>query len=194
MRVRNGSLMLGFLACTGAAAAQTARPQYSAAIEFRGQVVTLGDSTVRKGGLAIRLLADGVWTRNTGWRIEGAYTQAQYNRKDPLGNTPINEYGLEIGGSVRAFTKVSGKWQPYLVGGSLLSLRGSCNVDNAFTQSDVISCGDGQTIRVGWVGGAGLRYKGGLAGWDFFLESRLLNNLTSNGGGRSLAIAFGAGV
>jgi hypothetical protein len=166
---------------------------YSLAIEGRTQIGVNADSTDHHNGLAIRLMADGAWTPIVGWRIEGAYTQADYNRRSDTIRVPINEFGVELGGSMRAVQRLSTKWRPYEVGGLLMSLRGSCNVSNSFDQTSTISCGDGRTIRFGWNAGAGVRYRGGLAGWDWFFETRLLNNLTSNGGGKSLAFAFGAG-
>ena len=193
MRNRIGQSLLLIAACASAASAQL-RPRYGAAIEYRGQINASTDSTKRHGGLAIRLMIDGAWTPSIGWRVEGAYTQAQYNRKYVDGVAPINEYGYEIGGSLRALRRIGNLWRPYLVAGPLLSLRGSCSFDNAFDRGNVISCGDGNTIRVGWGAGAGIRYTGGIAGSDYMFEARMLGNLTSNGGGRSIAIAIGAGM
>ena len=194
MRSRIGQSLLMLALCASAADAQFLRPRYGAAIEYRGQIDASTDSTQRHGGLAIRLMMDGAWTPVMGWRVEGAYTQAQYSRKFIDGVAPINEYGYEIGGSVRAQGRVGKLWRPYAVAGPLISLRGSCSFDNAFDRGNVISCGDGNTIRFGWGAGAGVRYTGGIAGSDYTFETRVLGNLTSNGGGRSIAVAFGAGM
>jgi hypothetical protein len=193
MRNRIGQSLLLLAVCASAAHAQL-RPRYGAAIEYRAQLNASSDSTKRHGGLAIRLMMDGAWTPVFGWRFEGAYTQAQYSRKYIDGTAPINEYGYEIGGSVRAQGRLAKLWRPYVVGGPVLSLRGSCSFDNAFDRGNVISCGDGNTIRFGWGAGAGVRYTGGIAGSDYMFETRVLGNLTSNGGGRSIAVAFGAGM
>lgn len=193
MRIGIGQSLLLLTVCAAPAWAQL-RPKYGGAIEYRAQLNRGSDSTKRHGGLALRLMMDGAWTPTIGWRFEGAYTQAQYNRQYPDGVAPINEYGFEIGGAVRGTKRFNPLWRSYVMGGPLLSLRGSCSYDNAFDRGNVISCGDGNTIRVGWATGAGVRYSGGIAGWDYIFETRLLGNLTSNGGGRSLAIAFGAGV
>ena len=160
MRSRIGQSLLLLTVCASAASAQL-RPRYGGAVEYRAQLGAGTDSTKRHGGLAIRLMMDGAWTPTFGWRFEGAYTQAQYSRKYVDGTAPINEYGYEVGGSVRAQGRVAMLWRPYVVGGPLLSLRGSCSFDNAFDRGNVISCGDGNTIRVGWGAGAGIRYTGG---------------------------------
>ena len=194
MKVRSGTIT--FLMCVSAVALgaqRTPRPQYNFAVELRSQVGTPADSTTRRSAFAIRIFADGELSNVFGWRVEGAYTQADYNRIAPAGTVPINEFGVELGTSLRAVSRV-GRWRPYLVGGPIMSFRGSCNINSAFDQQNVISCGDGQTIRFGWNGGLGARYTSGLAGWDWFLETRMLGNLTSNGGGKSIAIEFGAGV
>src|SRR5262249_46901336 len=126
--------------------------------------------------------------------VEAAYTQAQYNRKYVDGTAPISEYGYELAGSLRPVLRLSNLWRPYAVAGPIVSLRGSCSYDNAFDRGSVISCGDGNTIRIGWGAGAGIRYTGGIAGADYTFEVRMLGNLTSNGGGRSVAIGVGAGM
>jgi len=170
------------------------RPRYGVAVEFRSQIKTSTDSTNRHGGLAIRLMMDGAWTPDFGWCVEGAYMQAQYDRKYIDGTAPINEYGYEIGGSVRGVVHVGKLWRPYALAGPIISLRGSCSFDNAFDRGEVISCGDGNTIRFGWGAGVGVRYLGGVAGSDYTFETRMLGNLTSNGGGKSIAVALGFGM
>jgi hypothetical protein len=180
--------------CSADAHAQYRRVRYGVAIEYRGQLDAESDSTKRHGGLAIRLMMDGAWTPVMGWRVEGAYVQSQYNRTYVDGVAAINEYGYELAGSVRAQGRLGKLWRPYAVAGPVLSLRGSCSFDNAFDPGNVISCGDGNTIRFGWGAGVGVRYTGGIAGSDYTFETRMLGNLTSNGGGKSIAIAFGAGM
>lgn len=195
------STALLVLVCTslvaGDAVAQqrTARPQFGAAIEWRGQIGTLPDTLDRRTGLAIRLLADGPWMRYVGWRFEGAYIQAQYDRNVETGTIPVNESGYELGGFLRTLRSNSAaKWHPYAIGGGVLSLRGSCTLDNGFSYESEIRCADATTIRVGWAAGGGLRMRGGLGGWDWFAEARLIGNVTSVSGGRLVAIAFGAGM
>src|SRR5688572_28767597 len=108
----------------GDAAAQELRqprPKFGAAIEWRSQMGSLPDTLDRRTGLAIRLFADGEWMRYLGWRFEGAYIQAQYDRTVETGTIPVNESGYELGGFVR--TKRSptstARWTPYALGGGV---------------------------------------------------------------------------
>lgn len=186
----------GVMLGAGQAAAQArSRPQFGGAIEWRSQIGTIPDSTDRRTGLAIRVLADGKWKPYLGWRFEGAYIQAQYDRAGAAGTTfGVNEDGYEIGGFLRTTRpdSASAKWIPYGVGGPILSLRGACSLDNGFGSDNEIRCSDATTVRVGWAAGAGIRVRGGLGGWDWFLESRVLGNVTSASGGKLVAIGFGA--
>jgi hypothetical protein len=171
------------------------RPQFGGAIEWRSQIGTLPDSADRRTGLAIRILADGRWMPYVGWRFEGAYIQAQYDRAGAAGTTfGVNEDGYELGGFLRTTRpdSSSAKWIPYGIGGPILSLRGSCSLDNGFGSDNEIRCTDATTVRFGWAAGAGLRMRAGLGGWDWFLEGRVLGNVTSASGGKLVAIAFGA--
>ncbi|HKS04782.1 MAG TPA: hypothetical protein VJR92_00590 [Gemmatimonadaceae bacterium] len=188
---------VGVVAVSAPAAAQRARsrPQFGGAIEWRSQIGTIPDSTDRRTGLAVRIIADGRWKPYVGWRFEGAYIQAQYDRAGAAGTTfGVNEDGYELGGFLRTTRpdSSSAKWIPYAIGGPILSLRGACSLDNGFGSDNEIRCTDANTVRFGWAAGAGIRMRGGLGGWDWFLEGRLLGNVTSASGGKLVALAFGA--
>ena len=188
-------LLCGAALASGASAQQKkTRPQFGGAVEWRTQVGTVADSADRRTGLALRFVADGGWMPYLGWRAEGAYIQAQYERRIEGGTVPLNESGYEIAGFVRAGRLTAGKWVPYAMGGSILSLRGTCSLDNGFSYDSEVRCEDATTIRVGWGAGAGVRYRGGMAGWDFFMETRFISGVTSASGGKLFAISFGAGM
>jgi hypothetical protein len=165
--------------------------QWAAAVEYRTQVGTLDTSADRRAGLALRAMVEGRWRRHVSWRLEGAYTQVQYDRNDPGGKTPITESGFETAGFVRGEIPTLSRWRVYGLGGLVASLRASCGIDNAFTAATV-DCGSGSEFLLGWGAGAGVRMMNGLAGWDLFAETRLLDKVTSAGGGKLITLAIGA--
>jgi hypothetical protein len=171
---------------------QRARTEYGIGIDYRRQIGTLADSVDRRTGLAIRIQADVPWNSHFGWRIEGGYAQVQYKRNDPLGMTPINETNLELGGFMRAFPSADAKWRPYVIGGPIASLRASCDVDIAFGQSDVTTCGTGEDFLFGWGAGAGIRLANWVGGWSWFIEGKYLSKVTAANGGRLIAFSIGA--
>jgi hypothetical protein len=189
------SLLLCAVIAAGDLGAQAPRPRprFGGAIEWRTQVGTVADSADRRTALALRILADGTLMPGLGWRAEGAYVQAQYDLTVETDKIPLTENGYELAGFLRLGRENGMKWLPYAVGGSILSLRGSCTLDNGFSYDSEVRCADATTIRVGWAAGAGVRFRGGLAGWDWFVESRMLGNVTSARGGQLFTIAFGAG-
>jgi hypothetical protein len=67
----------------------------------------------------------------------------------------------------------------------------SCGVDSAFEATGFIDCEDPTQFMVGWGAGAGMR-AAFVAGWDWFLEVRLLGNVTSAAGGKLIGIGIGA--
>lgn len=183
-----------FCAAVTVAGAQRSRPSFAGAVEFRSAVGTNpADSTTGRSGLALRVLVDGAFTPIFGWRIEGAYTQANYKARLDGSSTPIAEAGLEGGGYLRFTPPVRTAWHPYAVAGSVISARGDCSVDNPFEATSQVNCGTGQAVRVGWGAGVGARARG-LAGWDWMFEVRMLGNTTSGGTGRMVTFAFGAGM
>ena len=192
MRFRIHSIALALLFGSSAVLAQRARTEYGIAIDYRRQLGALADSVDRRKGLAIRIQADVPWNDHFGWRIEGGYAQVQYKRQDPLGQTPINETNLELGGFLRAFPSASSRWRPYLVAGPIASLRASCENDIAFGQSDVMPCRTGEDFLFGWGAGGGVSLRNWVGGWNWFVESKYLSKMTAAGGGNLLAISFGA--
>jgi hypothetical protein len=181
-------------AAVPATAQQRSRPTFLGAIEWRTQVGSVPDSLDRRTALALRLMADGTLARYAGWRAEGGYIQSRYERRADSVVVPISESGYEVGGYLRLGQQAGRKWLPYVLGGAVVSLRGSCNLDDGFNYDNPVRCGDATTIRLGWGAGAGVRMTGGLAGWDWFAEARVLNNVTSASGGRLFTIGFGAGM
>ena len=192
MRFRIQSIVLGLILASNAALGQRARTEYGLGIDYRRQLGTLADSVDRRKGLAIRIQVDVPWTHNFGWRVEGGYAQVQYKRQDPLGQTPINETNLELGGFIRAFPSATAKWRPYLVAGPMATLRASCENDIAFGQADVTPCETGEDFLFGWAAGAGLRLGNWVGGWNWFAESKYMSNVTAAGGGNLLSISIGA--
>jgi hypothetical protein len=194
MRRNTGLIIVALFVASSAAHAQRPRTEYGVAVEYRRQIGELEESLDRRKGLSIRIQADIPWNRHLGWRVEGSYAQVQYDRSDPLGVTPINETNLELGGFVRAFHNRNARLSPYLLAGPLATLRASCDVDNAFGMSDLTECGGGEDFLFGWGAGVGLRLANWIGGWGWFIESRLLGNVTSAAGGRMVTISLGAGM
>jgi hypothetical protein len=192
MRFRIQSIALAMMLASSGVLAQRARTEYGIGIDYRYQLGALADSVDRRKGLAIRIQADVPWNSKLGWRIEGGYAQVQYERQDPLGRTPINETNIELGGFLRAFPSASAKWRPYVLAGPIASLRASCEHDIAFGQADMTACGTGEDFLFGWGAGAGIRLGSWVGGWNWFLESKYLSNMTAAGGGNLLAISIGA--
>lgn len=192
MSYRIPSIALGLMLISSAALAQRARPEYGIGIDYRRQLGTLPDSVDRRKGLAIRIQVDVPWNNNFGWRVEGGYAQVQYKRQAPNGEVPINETNLELGGFLRAFPSAAAKWRPYVVGGPMATLRASCENDIAFGQADVTRCETGEDFLFGWAAGAGLRRREWVGGWNWFLESKYMSNVTAAGGGNLLSISIGA--
>ena len=189
---------IGIALTAAGAAAQPAktRPQFGGAIEYRAQIGSIPDSLDRRTGLALRVVADGNWKPYLGWRFEGAFVQAHYDRTTSTGTFAVNEDGYELAGFLRTTrpNTPTTKWVPYAVGGPILSLRGACSLDNGFGSSSEIRCADATTVRLGWAAGGGIRMRSGLGGWDWFVESRIVGGVTSVNGGKLFAIAFGAGI
>lgn len=168
------------------------RTEYGLAIDYRRQLGTLPDSVDRRKGLAIRIQADQMFATHFGWRIEGGYAQVQYKRNDPLGQTPINETNIELGGFIRAFPVVRQQFRAYALAGPVASLRASCDVDTGFNQTDMTPCRTTDDYLVGWGAGGGLMLANWVGGWNWFVESKYLSNVTAAGGGNLIAISFGA--
>jgi hypothetical protein len=192
MRFRSQSILLAVLLISSASEAQRRRTEYGLGVDYRRQIGSLPESVDRRKGLAIRIQADVPWTNNFGWRVEGAYAQVQYKRQDPLGFTPINETNLELGGFIRAFPSATARWRPYLVAGPMATLRASCETDTAFGQADMMPCRTQDDFLFGWGAGLGVQRRDWLGGWHWFLESKLLSNVTAANGGRLLTISIGA--
>ena len=167
------------------------RVQYGAAVEWRGQLGSPSPTSDRRSGLAARLLANGFLRRSTDWRVDLAYSQMQYDRRDEFGIIPINESGLELGGFLRQSLWTVGRARPYAVAGAIASLRMSCGVDTAFDASNIVECEGRDEFLLGWGAGLGARTEF-IGGWDWFFEARVLGNVTSAAGGRLLAIGVGA--
>lgn len=167
------------------------RVQLGGAIEWRGQLGSASESSERRSGLAARVMANGFLRRGTDWRVDGAFSQMQYDRRDELGTIPISESGIEVGGFIRQGVGAVRSARPYLLAGAIASLRMSCGVDSAFDLGSVVPCDGSDQFLIGWGVGAGARAEF-IGGWDWFLEARLLANVTSAAGGRLLAIGVGA--
>ena len=181
------------LTCAAAtASAQRQRPLLGAALEWRKQIGELPDSADRRNGLAIRIQGDIPWKKYFGWRIEGAYVQMKYDRSDPNGPTPIRETDIELGGFLRVLQPGAGRVRLYMLGGPVLSLRGSCDISNAFSSTGTVRCGSGKTFSAGWAAGGGVRFPDALGGWTWFAEARVLSNVTAAQGGRLVAVSIGA--
>jgi hypothetical protein len=173
------------------AALNAQRVQLGAAVEWRGQLGTTSTTSDRRSGLAARLMANGFLRPTTDWRLDVAYSQMKYDRRDEFGVVPINESGLEIGGYLRQSLWPIARARPYIVAGAIASLRMSCGVDTAFDSSNIIECEGRDEFLLGWGAGLGARTEF-IGGWDWFFEARLLGNVTSAAGGRLLAIGLGA--
>lgn len=165
--------------------------QYGAAVEWRGQLGSASPSTDRRSGLAARVLANGYLRRGTDWRLDGAYSQMQYDRHDELGTVPINESGVELGGFLRQGLGSVGSARPYILAGAIASFRMSCDVDSAFDLGSMVPCDGPDQFLLGWGAGVGARREF-IGGWDWFVEGRVLGRVTSAAGGRLLAIGVGA--
>jgi hypothetical protein len=188
---------LALLSLSSAASAQRTRSEYGLAVEWRKQIGTVGDSSEgRRKGLSLRIHADVPWKRYFGWRLEGSYVQVDYNRVDALGSTPISETDFELGGYLRAFRAPALKTRPYLLAGAVGSIRGSCDLNNAFSgaSSTNVRCNAGHDYLLGWAAGAGVRFPSWLGGWNWFVESRLLSNVTAARGGKLVVVSVGAGM
>jgi hypothetical protein len=170
---------------------QRSRVQYGAAVEWRGQIGDGNENTDRRRGLAARVMANGPWFSQIGWVVDGAYSQMQYDRTDENGTLPINENGIELGGFLRhEFPRVKSA-RPYVIAGPVASFRMSCGIDSAFEATGFVDCENPTEFMIGWGVGAGAR-AGFVAGWDWFLETRVLGNVTSAAGGKLIAIGIGA--
>ena len=67
----------------------------------------------------------------------------------------------------------------------------ACEVDSAFDLGSVVACEGSDQFLLGWGAGLGASREF-IGGWDWFLEARVLGNVTSAGGGRLLTVAIGA--
>jgi hypothetical protein len=165
--------------------------QYGAAVEWRSQIGSTSETSDRRSGLALRLMGTWVLRPGTDGRVEGAWSQMQYDRRDEFGAIPITESGLEVGGLLRQGLGALGSVRPYALLGAIASLRMSCGVDSAFDLGSVVACEGSDQFLLGWGAGLGARREF-IGGWDWFLEARVLGNVTSAGGGRLIAIGVGA--
>ncbi len=187
--------LLALLLLSSAAGAQLRRSEYGLAFEWRGQVGAVGDSSEnRRKGLSLRIHADVPWKRYFGWRLEGSYVQVDYDRTDALGTTPISETDFEVGGYLRAFRAPASRIRPYLLVGTIGSVRAACDLNSAFASSSFIRCNEGPDFLLGWAGGAGVRFPNWLGGWNWLIESRLLTKVTAARGGTLLVLSVGAGM
>jgi hypothetical protein len=188
------AVLAAVLLAPSARAQLRGRNEYALGLEWRTQVGALADTAERRNGLSIRIQGEIPWKKYVGWRVEGAYVQVKYTRTDLGEGTPITETDFELGGFARVSLRPKARWRPYIMGGPLGSLRGSCDISNAFGESGNVRCGEGEDILLGWGAGAGIKLTDWVGGWNWFLETRVLSNVTAVSGGRMFAISFGAGM
>lgn len=167
------------------------RVQWGVAAEWRGQLGSPPATTDRRSGLAARLVGQRSMREGLIGRVDFAYSQMQYDRRDELGTVPINESGLELGGFLRQDVGSIGESTPYLLAGAIASFRMSCGVDSAFDVGNFVNCEGSDQFLLGWGAGAGARRQF-IGGWDWFFEARVLGNVTSADGKNLLAIGIGA--
>lgn len=183
------TLLVAFACLATPSLAQTG--QYGAAVEWRGQIGSTSETADRRSGLALRLMGNWVLRPGTDGRVEGTWSQMQYDRRDEIGAIPIAESGLEVGGLLRQRLGTIERARPYALAGVIASLRMSCEVDSAFDLGSVVACEGSDQFLLGWGAGLGASREF-IGGWDWFLEARVLGNVTSAGGGRLVAVAIGA--
>jgi hypothetical protein len=196
MRHKLRLIIPAVLLLSSTASAQRQRTELGLGLDWRRQVGTLGDSTNRRKGLAIRIQGNVPWRRYLGFRLEGSYVQVQYDRLDPAamnGTTGISETNFEVGAALRAFIPVRETVRPYVLAGTILSVRASCDLTNAFASTGFIRCAPGEDFLIGWGAGGGVQF-GNWLGVKWFTEARLLGNLTAAAGGNLLAVSIGAGM
>jgi hypothetical protein len=186
--------LLAAAALAGVAQAQRSRAELGIAVDWRGQMGAVEDSSDRRRGLSVRIQADIPWLRHASFRLEGSWVQVQYSRYDAIGAIPINETSYEVGGFVRGYRARTGLVRPYVLAGGVASYRASCEFDNPFGSSGFVSCGGGDDFLMGWGAGVGVKLVEWVGGWNWFAETRVLTNTTAAGGGNLLTISIGAGM
>jgi hypothetical protein len=197
MRLSIRSIVPGLVAlamfAAPAAAQMRPRTEFGVGLSWRRQLGTLPDSTDRRRGLGIRLQADIPWKPYVGWRVEGGYVQVKYDMVGPLDDIPITETDFELGGFVRLTLPKLSKPRPYIVAGAIGSLRGSCDISNAFGDAGSVRCAEGEDFLLGWGAGAGLQLREWVGGWHWFIETKYIANVVAAAGGKMITVSIGAG-
>lgn len=193
MRIGLRVVAVASVLAASVAGAQRPHTQLGLGLDWLRQTGSLPDSVDRRKGLAIRIQATVPWKRYVGFRVEGDYVQVQYKRAGDNGSIGISETNIALGGYLRAFIPRGESMHPYALAGSIISVRASCDLDNAFASTGFVRCQQGEDFLIGWGAGAGVQF-GNWLGVKWFTEMRIMGKSTAASGGNLLALSFGAGM